>query len=93
MAARPPLPDDPRDLIIPDEGAAKPEGDGEGLDLVGLNVEVPDYLLRECRDAVAFLADTPERLTMEVLVEMSLHAYLKALRDTYHKGEPFPRSG
>ena len=90
MAERTPLPEDPRDLIIPDDGAADSAEDG--LPLVNLKVKVPAYLARECEDAVSFLADTPERLTMEILVEMALHAYLKALRETYNKGRPFPSS-
>jgi hypothetical protein len=51
---------------------------------------LPPDLLEEARDAAAFLAGYPARLTLTRLVENAFRAEIQRLKDEYNQGRDFP---
>ena len=91
MAESRAMPEDPRDMIVPAAVGDSEEGAPEtSFQMAEMTLELPAYLVEECRDAVAFLSGLRESLTMEQLAEIALQSYLKQLRDEHNRGGPFP---
>jgi hypothetical protein len=55
-----------------------------------LTVRLPDDLVEAARDAVAWLAGTPEETTLTALAERGLRAELGRLAAAHNQGRPFP---
>lgn len=56
---------------------------------VRLNVEIDEFLWKECQQTVNALSDPPHRMTMDDFVDDALRRQIIRLRNLYNEGTPF----